>query len=362
MPRLCVALREQDVETRIHTVVGTNTPSNPFIVAHMQDFANFPLLGALRLSSNLARGLLAEISTSEIVHTHGLWLMPNVNAGQIAAKTERPLVVTPRGMLAPEALAFSTRKKQLFWQFLQGPAYAHAAVWHATSTAEAGDIRNFGVRAPIAIIPNGVDVPTSSGPRVPREGKQHNVLYLGRLHPKKGLSDLVAAWSHFAAERPDWMLRIVGPDEGGHRAELEKMALELGVPRVVFNGPVYGAEKELVLRDADLFVLPTRNENFGIAVAEALAAGIPAIVSRGAPWSGLESERCGWWVERGIEPLVSAFREAMALCDDERRVMGEQGRKLVARDFNWNRIARDMRSVYEWVLGKAERPSTVYLD
>jgi glycosyltransferase involved in cell wall biosynthesis len=362
VPRICAALRKQGVETHIHTVRGTNTPSDPFISAHRQDFANIPLLRSLRLSFGLTRGALIEVSTSDIIHTHGLWLMPNVNAGQVAAKAKRPLLVSPRGMLAPEALAFSTRRKQLFWRFLQGPAYAHAVVWHATSAAEAGDIRNFGVRSPIAVIPNGIDLPADSGARTPRAGQQHNILYLGRLHHIKGLPNLITAWSQVANERPDWALRIIGPDEGGHRAQLERLVQEQGVSRVIFDGPVYGVEKSLALRNADLFVLPTQNENFGIAVAEALASGIPAIVSRGAPWAGLETKRCGWWVERGIEPLVNALRESTTLSDDERRVMGERGRALVAREYDWDKIADDMRSVYEWVLGRIERPSMVHLD
>jgi glycosyltransferase involved in cell wall biosynthesis len=362
VPRLCEALRKEGVETHIHTVRGTNTPSDPFISAHKQDFASIPLLRALRLSANLVRAALIEVSTSDIVHTHGLWLMPNVNAGQVAAKAKRPLLVSPRGMLAPEALAFSTRKKQLFWQFLQGPAYAHAVVWHATSAAEAAEIRSFGARAPIAVIPNGVDMPTAFDTRMARESKRRNILYLGRLHPKKGLSYLITAWRQVANERPDWALRIIGPDEGGHRAQLEKLVQEQGVPRVIFDGPVYGVEKALALRNANLFVLPTQNENFGIAVAESLAAGIPAIVSRSAPWPGLETDRCGWWVERGIEPLVNALRESTSLLDDERRVMGERGRALVVREYNWDKIARDMRSVYEWIRGNSERPSMVHLD
>jgi glycosyltransferase involved in cell wall biosynthesis len=265
-------------------------------------------------------------------------------------------------MLAPKALAFSAQKKRIFWQLLQGPAYARAAVWHATSAAEAGDIREFGVKSPIAIIPNGIDVPIDSEPSQPRAGKQHNILYLGRLHHIKGLPNLITAWSRVANERPDWALRIIGPDEGGHRAQLEKSVEEQGVSRVTFNGPVYGAEKSHALRDADLFVLPSQNENFGIAVAEALASGIPTIVSRGAPWSDLETDRCGWWIESGVEPLANALRESTALRDDERRVMGERGRALVEREFNWDKIAHDMRSVYEWVLGNIERPSMVHFD
>lgn len=362
VPRLCTALRKQDVEAHLLTVHEANTPCDSFISAQKQDFAGIPLFRALRLSSDLDRAARIEAATSDVVHSHGLWLMPNVYAGHAGAAVGCPVVISPRGMLAPEALAFSARKKRLFWRFLQGPAYARAAIWHATSPAEAEEIRAFGVRAPIAIIPNGVDIPNMRTTSLRSESKLPTILFLGRLHPKKGLPDLVAAWSLLADERPGWILRIVGPDEGRHRAELEKMVLRIGVPRVVFGGPVYGVEKEQVLAEADLFVLPTRNENFGIAVAEALATAVPAIVSRGAPWSCLETERCGWWIERGVESLVGALRAATALPEAERREMGGRARAMMARDFGWERIAHEMRAVYKWAIGTAERPSTVQLD
>jgi glycosyltransferase involved in cell wall biosynthesis len=118
----------------------------------------------------------------------------------------------------------------------------------------------------------------------------------------------------------------------------------------------------LALQGADLFVLPTQNENFGIAVAEALANGIPAIVTRGAPWPALETEHCGWWIQSGIEPLFRALREATHLSDMERRCMGVRGRTLVRREYDWDRIAVEMRSVYEWVLTQGRRPHTIHLD
>ncbi|MEJ0067079.1 MAG: glycosyltransferase, partial [Caulobacteraceae bacterium] len=301
VPRLCEALRELNVEARIITVRGTDPPEDPFVTSYAQDFASIPLLRSLRLSLGLARAIRGAALKSDLIHVHGLWLMPNVSAGRAAAAVGGPLIVSPRGMLGREALAFSSGRKRLFWNWLQGPAYANAAVWHATSAAEAVDIRAFGIRAPIAIVPNGIDLPLDDEPSLRPEGGLRTILYLGRIHPKKGLPNLIAAWGRLAAERPDWALCIVGPDEGGHRAELEQMAARLGALRVCFGGPVYGAEKAKVLREADLFVLPTRNENFGLAVAEALAAGIPAIVSRGAPWSGLETERCGWWVDRSVD-------------------------------------------------------------
>ena len=140
------------------------------------------------------------------------------------------------------------------------------------------------------------------------------------------------------------------------------MVQQGGVPRVVFDGSVHGAEKTRVLQEADLFVLPTQNENFGLVVAEALAAGIPAIVTRGAPWSGLETERCGWWVERGVEPLLTALRAATALPDGERLTMGLRGRAWMQREFSWDRIARQMLDVYSWIIGQSDPPPCVHFS
>lgn len=362
VPRLCTALRQQAVDTQIHTVRSADTPTERWIIAHKQNFAQIPVLRALRLSHDLARDTRAEALSADVFHTHGLWLMPNVMAGQVAARTGRPLIVSPRGMVAPEALAFSRWKKRFFWRLFQGPAYKQAAVWHATSSTEATEIRNFGIRSPIAIIPNGIDSPTDLGIRGTRKNHEQQILYLGRLHPKKGLPNLITAWSVVANERPDWKLVIVGPEESGYRAELQKIASTLGTKRVTFDGPIYGAEKSALLRNSDLFVLPTLNENFGIAVAEALAYGVPCIVSKGAPWSALEREQCGWWVSYGVDPLIDALRKATSLSDAERCNMGARGRAFVKLEYDWDRIALDMRCVYEWVLGKIARPSTVHID
>jgi glycosyltransferase involved in cell wall biosynthesis len=114
-----------------------------------------------------------------------------------------------------------------------------------------------------------------------------------------------------------------------------------------------------LLQSASLFVLPTFSENFGIAVAEALAAGVPVITTKGAPWKELETHRCGWWVDVGAEPLATAMREAIALSDEQRRAMGKRGRRLVEERYSWPKIAADMKSVYEWVLGSGPKPECV---
>lgn len=362
VPRLATTLSAQGCSTAIYTVAeASGVPTDASALMFPQAYAATPLLSNLRLSPNLASELARGADDVDIIHNHGLWLMPNVYAGRIAAKARKPLIVSPRGMLAPEALRFSARKKKLFWSLFQERAVAHAAAWHATSAEEARDIRAFGVAAPLAIIPNGIDL-TSTIADHEAARSERTVLFLSRIHPKKGLKNLISAWSQVVAQRPYWQLVIVGPDENGHRAELEAQVARAGVSSVRFLDAVYGEDKANLLTSADLFVLPTKTENFGLAVAEALAAGVPAIVTKGAPWSGLESEGCGWWIDQGVEPLTAALLEATALSPAVRREMGSRGRAWMARDFGWDSIAARMVQVYAWCLGKGDRPDCVVTD
>jgi glycosyltransferase involved in cell wall biosynthesis len=188
------------------------------------------------------------------------------------------------------------------------------------------------------------------------------VLSLGRIHPKKGLARLVHAWSKVEARYPAWWLRIAGPPELGHDNELRALAVSLGLTRISVEGPIYGEAKTSAYRCADVFVLPTLNENFGLTVAEALAAGTPVISTKGAPWSGLEREGCGWWIEQGIEPLAAALAHAMALPHEALEAMGDKGRKWMARDFTWDCVAEEMLGVYLWLARRAPAPPTVRLS
>ena len=177
---------------------------------------------------------------------------------------------------------------------------------------------------------------------------------LGRIHPKKGLDRLVRAWAKVEAAHPEWRLRIVGPDELGHAGELAALAAELKTQRVSIEDSVAGDAKTAAYREADLFVLPTLNENFAITVAEALAAGTPVIATKGAPWRGLQSEGCGWWIDHGVEPLAAALANAMAMRREALQAMGAKGRAWMARDFSWDRVAHDMLDVYRWLALRGE--------
>lgn len=369
VPRLCEALAAAGAETMLLSVANkAGGQRDAYDKGYRDwrfgwDYERIPLLRGMRRSRGLSRALHEAALTADVIHNHGLWLMPNVRAGEVADGRRKPLVVSPRGMLAPAALAFSRLKKRAFWALLQGPAIRDAACIHATSEQEYAEIRGFGLASPVAIIPNGVDLPNIEAAQ-PTAAPVANrvVLSLGRIHPKKGLIQLLHAWSKVEAGWPDWRLKIAGPPEAGHDDELRALAKALGLTRVSVEGAIYGEAKTAAYRDADVFVLPTLNENFGLTVAEALAAGTPAISTKGAPWAGLEREGCGWWIEHGVEPLAAALAHAMALPPEALKAMGDKGRGWMARDFSWDRVSRDMLDAYLWLARGAEPPPSVRFD
>src|SRR5262249_8956014 len=298
----------------------------------------------------------------DVIHNHGLWLMPNVHAGWAASRFRTPLIVAPRGMLGRAALSFSPIKKMLFWHLVQGPAIRWAACYHATSLQEYEDIRAYGLTQPVAIIPNGVDLPHPQATRTSKDvAAERVVLSLGRIHRKKGLDRLVRAWAKVEASHPGWQLRIVGPPEMDHDAELRALVETLKLNRVSIEPPLYGEKKDVAFRKADFFVLPSLNENFAMTVAESLAAGTPVISTRGAPWAGLELERSASSIDHGVEPLATALSDAMALPRAALAAMGARGRAWMVRDFGWDAIASKMVAVYGWLAGKAVLPEWVLL-
>ena len=264
-------------------------------------------------------------------------------------------------MLSVEALRISAWKKRPFWWLSQRSALSVADCLHATAVSEYEEIRAAGLRNPVTIIPNGIDLPELGA--VPRsQGQARTALSLGRIHPKKGLDRLIRAWATIEAGYPDWRLRIVGPAEERHDEELRALALSLGARRISIESSIFGAARLAVYRSADLFLLSTLNENFAMTVAEALAAEVPVISTKGAPWAGLERERCGWWIDHGVEPMAAALCVAMDLPRSELHAMGGRGRAWMARDFGWDRIAGDMLDVYRWLKDGGPMPSTVRIN
>src|ERR1035437_461808 len=278
---------------------------------------------ALRLlySPGFRRELLQRCSAHriEIMHSHGLWSQPNHVAARVAHQLAIPLVVSAHGMLAAWALQHKAWKKRLGWWAYQKADLDQARVIRATAEHEALAISNLGLRQPIALIPNGIEIPDQAQAT---NGKEPRVLlFVGRIYPVKGLLNLVKAWA--GRRPPGGRCIIAGPDEAGHKREVETAISNAGLGNAFsFPGSIDGSAKWDLYRSADLFVLPSFTENFGLVVAEALACGVPAITTKGAPWQSLQTRGCGWWVDIGFEPLVAVLREATGATDAQRREIG----------------------------------------
>lgn len=330
-------------------------------LVYERDLAGVPGFRSLYISRGLDQAL-AQAAAGAVLHVHGLWSMPTVYPARHARRHGAPLVQSPRGMLAPAALRFSQLSKSVFSAVAQRPALAAVTCFHATSPEEMQDVRAFGLRAPVAIIPNGIDMPQPvSGKAAPESGAR-TLLYLGRVHPKKAIENLLEAWARLEPAQPDWRLRIVGPPEGDYGRKLRALASSLRLARVVFEDGLFGDQKDAAYRDADVLVLPTLNENFGLVVAEALANGTPVISTKGTPWQGLVEHRCGWWIDHGVAPLEAALREVIAMPREALGAMGLRGRDWMARDYSWERVASDMLDVYRWCLQQQDRPACVRVE
>lgn len=314
-------------------------------------------LAPLGYSPHLRRLVLDD--SADVLHTHGLWQHASWVALAWKQRTGRPHVASIRGMLEPWAWQHHAWKKRPVWTLWERRNLQTAALLHATSDMEVESIRARGVMAPVAVIPNGVHLPELPLDQVTvNPHSLRTALYLGRVHPKKGLPLLLQAWARVQPQ--GWRLRIVGPNEGGHRAELEQQvaALNLG-DRVRFDGPLTGAAKAEAFRASELFILPTHSENFGIAVAEALAYRLPVITTQGTPWQGLESHACGWWIPVSIEGIAEALQAACASPPEQLAQMGQRGRQWMAEDFSWEAIAAEFLKCYRWLCGDGEKPETV---
>ena len=292
-----------------------------------------------------------------VIHHHGIWTQTSHASASVARVLGLPLVVSTHGMLEPWAWRHHAWKKRPAWWLWQRRDLNGAAALHATAQQEVEALRALGLRNPIALIPIGVELPAVNQKTESRKQKAgvRTALFISRIHPKKGLLNLVAAWSQV---RPaGWRMVVCGPDECGHTDQVKRAVAEAGLSgEFDFKLPVYGAEKEALYASVDLFILPTFSENFGIVVAEALAANVPVITTVGAPWEELRTRRCGWWIDIGVEPLAATLREATSLSDQERSEMGQRGRRLVEEKYSWPQIGREMLEVYQWVLGQGPRP------
>jgi glycosyltransferase involved in cell wall biosynthesis len=321
----------------------------------------FPAKSTVRRLVGSAAEAMDSFGAPNILHDNGIWWRHNHRLATLAYRHGIPRIVSTRGMLEPWAMRHKAGKKRLAWWLYQRRDLMGAACLHATSEREAQNVRALGLGAPVRMIPNGVDLPEpgEEGAWTKRQNRlagaaRRTALFLGRIYPVKGLPMLIEAWARL---RPKgWILEIAGPDEGGHRSKLERAVAVAGLDDIVtFSGPMEGERKRATFMAADLLVLPSHSESFGMVVAEALAHGLPVLTTTGVPWPILPERGCGWWVDASTDGITEGLRQATALDAETLRAMGAKGRELVAAEFGWAGIAAQFITLYEQLVAERAR-------
>ena len=280
----------------------------------------------------------------DVIHVHGIWTFSSIAGMQVKRATGASLIISPHGALSAEALKQSTHKKRLAMAFYQHKCLMAADGFHVTCDEEAQEVLSIAPRAHVQVIRNGVDAEANT--IRPMTARQKRVLALCRLDPKKGLENLISAWKHMAHHRPDWTLELRGPDRNGYINQLKALAATCTTGQISFGGPLFHAERDAVMADSKLFMLPSKNENFGLTAAEALSVGTPVIAATGTPWSGLIDQSAGWWTDNTPETLARALLHATSLPDSTLEAMGQRGQDWMLRSFRWKDIAADMSGFY----------------
>lgn len=332
-------------------------------------------------SFGYSSGLMAGLKEADVdlLHLHALWMYPSVATIRWAKGNRRPYGVTPNGMLEGWALANSRWKKRLAGLVYERSMLRGAAFLQANTAKELRDFRSYGLRNPVAIIPNGVALPEIERVQTGRR----MLLFLGRLHPKKGLVNALKAWaSARSGARSDegWQLAVAGWDQGGHEAELKQVATECGlrwadVPaaelaggamacdaEVCFAGPAFGETKDALLRRADAFILPSFSEGLPMSVLEAWAYRLPVLMTDHCNLPEGFAAGAARRIGTDAESIASGMRDLFGASDADLREMGGTGRALVESRYTWPQVAAQMAEVYRWVLGDGLRPAFVELE
>ena len=329
-------------------------------------------------------------SNADIAHLHYIWMFPSIAVSKWGGKTRRPYVVTPNGMLEPWALNNSAWKKKIAGVVYENRMLRGAACLQANTVKELQDFRAYGLKNPVCVIPNGMEMPEVNAETLKAERLQYErktLLFLGRLHPKKGLVNALRAWAKIRSQgagvknQDDWQFVIAGWDQGGHEADLKRLCTELAlayadVPAadfvaddrladlsppssVVFTGPAFGADKAALLQRASAFILPSFSEGLPMSVLEAWSYGLPVLMTDHCNLPDGFAANAALRIGTDVESIAAGLQALLSLPCPSLVAMGDAGRTLVERQFTWPRIAAQMKEVYEWVLGGGSKPECV---
>lgn len=301
----------------------------------------------------------------DIIHGQNLWDPLYCKMAKIARKHNIPYMMTPRGCLEPWAYqgqGFAKNlKKKIAMLLYQKRDLQKAACILATAPMEADNIRDLGIKSPIAIIPNGIDVSEykcrtiESKPSVKKQ-----VLFLSRIHQKKGIEFLINAWVLLKEKYPDWNVVIAGNGEESYINQLNTIISDNGLDDcITIVPPVFGETKHRLYCESSLFVLPTYSENFGMVIAEAMSCGVPCITTNGTPWQELNENNLGWCIDLSQENLLHAISAAIDLGQDVLFDMGQRCSQHIYNTYQFTEVALKNKYVYEWIVNNRKKPNYI---
>jgi glycosyltransferase involved in cell wall biosynthesis len=347
--QLCLALAEAGCEVRVLTT-DANGPDAVLNVAtdRETDLGNglrvryCHRLMDVSVSPELLRHLIAYVRWADIVHLMAVYSFPTIPVLLAARILGKPVVWSPRGML--QRWDGSSRPlMKTMWEQICRLVLPGQLILHVTSEDEATQSLKRLPGLPIALVPNGVTVPETIA-HSPGNGTLR-IIYIGRLDPIKGIDNLLAACRIIDDDLGlDYSLKIAGAGATDYVASLKAQIENSNLSgRITLAGNLEGEAKKELFAQADVMVVPSHTENFGLVVAEALAHGVPVIVSRGTPWQRVGEVDCGWWVDNNPESLARALAKAGTM---PLREMGERGRDWMRREFTWTYVGDQMLQVY----------------
>ncbi len=349
-------LEDCNTKTDIHE--WGNIPVKTFSVSGPSSFG---------YSSELLKSLLnADI---DILHVHGIWMYPSVACLLWYQKKGRPYIVSLHGMLNPKALEVSKYKKKIASFFYEKQHLKKAKCLHALTVSEKISIRKYGLHNPICVIPNGIKLPTSLNAPKPEWSKMLDpntrvILYLGRIHPIKGLANLLIAWKNSREKNPEisksWVLVLAGWDDGGFETELKSLVIKLSIQEsVYFVGPQYGVDKHATYCKADAFVLPSFSEGLPMAVLEAWSYQLPVMMTKECNLHEAFVYKAAVPMEPSPDGIEQGLTQFFNMPPEKRLAVAQNGRWLVQKQFSWTKIATEMCSVYEWMLKGGNIPLSI---
>ncbi len=371
VPMLVKGLAQENVDITLMTIRSDNMNVHALEGTN----AKFKVFEKGFSSKDLEDYVLSE--KFDIIHLQSIWNPEYHQLSKIAQKLHIPYLVSPRGMLEPWSLSQSKWKKKLAMMLYQKKDLQDASCIFTTAEMEAEHVRNLGVNVPMSVIPNGIET-DGYACRTSIDGVKKQILFLSRIHEKKGIELLIDAFKMIRDESldfKDWSVVIVGNGEDEYIDSLKKKVDGLGMQDCVkILPPVFGEAKTKLYQESSLFCLPSYSENFGMVIAEAMSCGVPAITTNGTPWQLLNGDcstmgasldilgnekKTGWCIDLNVDNLTKALREAMSMSAEDLYEMGQRGSKLVNENFNYRSVAKKTMFLYEWILNGGNKPNFV---